>query len=192
MDNKGEIVIYQTKDGKTNLDVKIEKDTVWLTQKQIAALFKKGVPGVNEHIKNIYKEGELDESSTIRNFRIVQREGGRDTEREVSHYSLDVVISVGYRVHSKEGTQFRIWATNVLKDYLVKGFAVNLKRLTELEKRFESHKESFEHFRYHINKFFINTAHRDVLNAVIDDMDRLKGDFKTFLENYDKLKDKLK
>jgi death-on-curing family protein len=97
----------------------------------MAGLFQKGVPAINEHIKNIYKERELDESSTIRKFRIVQFEGKRKVEREIDFYNLDVIISVGYRVKSKRGTQFRIWATKILREHIVKGFTLNEKRLTE-------------------------------------------------------------
>jgi hypothetical protein len=105
--NKGEIVIYQAKKGP-QLEVRLEKDTVWLTQKQMAILFDKGVPTINEHIKNVYKEHELEPDSTIRKFRIVQKEGNRTIERDIDFYNLDIIISVGYRVKSLNGTQFRI------------------------------------------------------------------------------------
>lgn len=129
---KGEIVIYKSKEGP-KLEVRLEKDTVWLTQKQMALLFDKGLPTINEHIKNIYKEGELKESSTIRKFRIVQREGSRLVERELDFYNLDVIISVGYRVKSQRGTQFRIWATKTLKEHLVKGYTINKERLLQTQ-----------------------------------------------------------
>ena len=125
------IVIYQTKDGQTDIDVRLENETVWLSQKQMAELFDKDVRTINEHITNVYTEGELEKVSTIRKFRIVQTEGKRQVERNIDCYNLDVIISVGYRVKSVRGTQFRIWATQKLKDYLVKGFAVNEKRLRE-------------------------------------------------------------
>ena len=125
------IVIYQTKDGQTDIDVRLENETVWLSQKQMAELFDKDVRTINEHITNVYIEGELEKASTIRKFRIVQTEGKRKVERNIDYYNLDVIISVGYRVKSVRGIQFRIWATQKLKDYLVKGFAVNEKRLRE-------------------------------------------------------------
>jgi len=125
---KGEIVIYRTKSGPA-IDVHLEKETVWLTQKQMALLFDKDLRTVNEHIKNIYKEKELDTKPTIRKFRIVQKEGSRTVERDIDFYNLDVIISVGYRVKSLRGTQFRIWATNVLRKHLVDGFTINEKRL---------------------------------------------------------------
>jgi len=125
---KGEIVIYKSKDGP-KLEVRLDKETVWLTQKQMALLFDKEISTINEHIKNIYKEGELDEKSTIRKFRIVQNEGGRRVKRDIEFYNLDVIISVGYRVKSLRGTQFRIWATKTLKQHLVKGYIINEKQL---------------------------------------------------------------
>jgi prophage maintenance system killer protein len=130
MNNRGKIVLY--KSGKDiNLEVKLEEETVWLSQKQMSELFEKNLRTINEHIKNVYIEGELKEKSTIRKFRIVQTEKNREVEREIKFYNLDVIISVGYRVKSKRGTQFRIWANRVLKDYLVKGYVLNQNRLTE-------------------------------------------------------------
>jgi death-on-curing family protein len=129
---KGEIIIYKSKEGP-KLEVRLEEETVWLTQKQMALLFDKDVRTINEHIKNIYKERELDETSTIRKFRIVQKEGKRQVERDVDFYNLDVIISVGYRVKSFRGTQFRIWATKTLKEHLVKGYTINEKRLLQAQ-----------------------------------------------------------
>jgi hypothetical protein len=128
------IILYKAKNGKTSLKVNLKEETVWLSQKQMAELFDKDARTINEHIKNIYKENELKEKSTIRNFRIVQKEGSREVERDVQFYNLDMIISVGYRVNSKRGTQFRIWATNILKQHLIKGYTRNTKRLRELEK----------------------------------------------------------
>src|SRR5690554_583872 len=127
-----EIIIYQTSDNQTQIDVKFENETVWLSQKQMAELFDKNVMTVNEHIKNIYNEGELDEKATIRKSLIVQQEGNRKVSREVLLYNLDVIISVGYRVKSHRGTQFRIWATQRLKEYLIKGFTIDSNRLKNL------------------------------------------------------------
>jgi len=132
-----EIIIYQASNDQTQVEVKFEFETVWLTQKQMAQLFAKSLKTINEHIKNTYKEHELEKTSTIRNFRIVQKEGKRTIEREVEHYNLDVIISVGYRVKSKQGTQFRQWATQRLKDYLVKGYALNATRLQQVEGRYQ-------------------------------------------------------
>ena len=127
--NTGEFILYASEDGDLKIDVRLLDETVWLSQKQLSELFQKDVRTINEHIKNIYEERELDEILTIRNFRIVQQEGTRLVERDVNHYNLDVIISVGYRVKSQRGTQFRIWATKVLREYIVKGFSMDDERL---------------------------------------------------------------
>jgi len=135
--NKGEIIIYKTK-GKISLYVKLEKETIWLNQKQISELFSKNIRTINEHIKNIFKSDELEKKQTIRKFRIVQKEGKKLVERKIDFYNLDMIIAVGYRVNSKRATQFRIWATKVLKDHIIKGFTINQKRLKETSlKEFE-------------------------------------------------------
>lgn len=126
--NSGEIVIYQNQDGNIKIDVRLEEDTVWLNQAQIALLFGKGRTTITEHISNIFKEGELDEKMVSREFRHTTQHGaikGKTQEKSTKHYNLDVIISVGYRVKSQQGTQFRIWATQRLKEYIVKGFALN-------------------------------------------------------------------
>ncbi len=128
---ESKIEIYQTNNGQTQIEVKFETDTIWLTQLQMASLFEKDVRTINEHIKNIYKTGELHADATIRNFRIVRQEGKREIQRNLDHYNLDMIISVGYRVNSVRGTQFRQWATQRLKDYLVQGYALNEKRLAQ-------------------------------------------------------------
>lgn len=125
--SKGEIILYQTADGRTSIDVKLENDTVWLTQAQMAVLFDKDKRTISEHITNIFKEGELTREVVIRKFRTTTPHGaiqGKTQTHEVVFYNLDVIISVGYRVKSQRGTQFRIWANSVLKDYLIKGYAV--------------------------------------------------------------------
>lgn len=122
---ENEIIIYQTQDGQTKIDVRIENETVWLTQNQMAELFQTTKQNISLHIKNIFEEGELTEDSTVKDYLTVQNEGSRKVSRNVTHYNLDVIISVGYRVKSLRGTQFRIWATQVLKEYMKKGFALN-------------------------------------------------------------------
>ncbi len=124
-------LLYTTKDGKVKIEVRLENETVWLTQKLMAELFQVTVPTVSEHIKTIYKDGELMPEATIRKFRIVQPEGGREVSREVDFYNLDMIISVGYRVNSLRGTQFRIWATQRLREYIVKGFTMDDERLKQ-------------------------------------------------------------
>lgn len=122
---ENEIIIYQTQDGQTKIDVRLENETVWLTQNQMAELFQTTKQNVSLHIKNIFEEGELSENSTVKDYLTVQQEGNRKVSRNISYYNLDVIISVGYRVKSLRGTQFRIWATQVLKEYMKKGFALN-------------------------------------------------------------------
>ena len=126
---QGDIVIYQTEDGNTKIDVRFVDETVWLTQAQLVELFQSSRANISEHIKNIYEEQELDRVSTIRNFRIVQKEGERFISREVTHFNLDMIISLGYRIRSKIATQFRRWATDRLKEYIIKGFALDDERL---------------------------------------------------------------
>lgn len=131
-ENYGEILLYQSEDGLTRLDVQLVDETVWLTQGQMAELFQKDVRTISEHISNTYKEGELLPEATIRKFRIVQKEGGREVARTPQFYNLDVIISVGYRVRSHRGTQFRQWATQRLREYIVKGFALDDERLKRI------------------------------------------------------------
>jgi prophage maintenance system killer protein len=140
--DKGEIIIYQTGDGKSALEVNLREDTVWLTQKQMGVLFDKDTDTIGLHIRNIFKEGELEPRATTEESSVVQDEGGRQVRRKVKFFNLDVIISVGYRVKSLRGTQFRIWANNVLKDYLVRGYALNEKRLQEQLQRFDSLRQS--------------------------------------------------
>lgn len=128
MKDDKQIEIYQTADGQTQIEVRLEDDTVWLTQKQMAELFDKDVRTINEHIQNIFVDNELAADRTIRKFRIVRQEGRRQVQREIEHYNLDMAISVGYRVNSKKGTQFRIWATQRLREYLIQGYTLNRDR----------------------------------------------------------------
>lgn len=123
--NKGEIIIYQSSDGQTELDVRLEGDSVWLSQAQMAQLLQVRPQNITMHIRNVYKEGELERTLTCKDFLQVQDEGGRLISRKIKFYNLDVIISVGYRVKSMRGTQFRIWANRVLKEYLIQGYAIN-------------------------------------------------------------------
>ena len=134
---QNEIVIYQSDDGRINLDVKLENETIWLTQKQMAELFGVKTPAINKHLNNIYDEGELDKNSTISILEIVQKEGNRNVSRNTAFYNLDAIISVGYRVNSSRATQFRIWATSTLKQYLVQGYAINEKVLKEKQEHID-------------------------------------------------------
>lgn len=132
MDNNGEIIIYQTDDGLTHIDVKMEDETVWLTQQQMAELYQTSRTNVVEHITHIYEEGELDENSTCRKFRQVRQEGNRQVNREMVCYNLDMIISLGYRIKSSIATNFRRWATERLKEYMIKGFTMDDERLKQL------------------------------------------------------------
>jgi len=125
----GEILLYQTDDGRTRVECRFVDESLWLSQALIAELFQVSVPTVNGHLANIYEEGELDPGATIRSFRIVRREGSREVARSIEHYNLDAILAVGYRVRSDRGTQFRQWATQRLREYLVKGFTMDDERL---------------------------------------------------------------
>ena len=123
--DKGQFLLYQTPDGDSQIEVKLQNDTVWLSLDRMAELFQRNKSTISRHIKNVLEDGELQEEATIANFATVQNEGARKVERVIAYYNLDMIISVGYRVHSYRGVQFRIWATKVLKEYIVKGFAMN-------------------------------------------------------------------
>ena len=124
-ENNTELIIYLTEDGKTKIDVHMENETVWLSLDQMAELFQRDKSTISRHIKNVFAEGELQEDATVANFATVQMEGDREITRNITHFNLDVIISVGYRVKSLRGTQFRIWANTILKEYMIKGFAMN-------------------------------------------------------------------
>ena len=123
--NNGNIILYQTEDGKSRIEVTLCNDTVWLTADQMAELFQRNKSTISRHIKNVFEDGELNPDSTVAFFATIQNEGNRSVERNLAYYNLDMIISVGYRVKSHRGVQFRIWATNILREYLVKGFAMN-------------------------------------------------------------------
>ncbi len=147
-----EIVIYKTADKQTQIDVTFENDNVWLNQNQIADLFAGSRSNITEHILNVYKSKELNKSSTCRKFRQVQKEGKRMVERQIEQYNLDLILSVGYRINSKRGTQFRIWATQRLKDYLIKGYAINEQKLKVSEEKFKDLKKSIQLLETVVNK----------------------------------------
>ena len=126
------IIIYQSEDGNTRIEVKLENETVWLTQQQLCDLYQTSRTNIVEHIQHIYEDGELEESATCRKFRQVRQEGSRMVERELPYYNLDMIISLGYRVRSRVATHFRKWATERLKEYIIKGFAMDDERLKQL------------------------------------------------------------
>jgi hypothetical protein len=127
--NSSQVIIYKTESGETKIDVRLENETVWLTQKSMAELFDTSVPNINMHLKNCYKEMEISKKATIKDFLIVHKEGNREVSRKVDFYNLDAIISVGYRIKSKTATHFRQWATQRLKEYIVKGFILDDERL---------------------------------------------------------------
>jgi len=137
-----QIIIYQTPDGTTSIDVKLDQDTIWLTQSQIVELFQSSKANISEHIKHIFDSNELEQEATVRKIRTVRKEGARAISREIDHYNLDIIISIGYRINSIRGTQFRIWANKILKDYLIKGYSLNEKRLQEQHEQFEVLKQT--------------------------------------------------
>jgi hypothetical protein len=137
-----QIIIYQSADGITTVDVKVEKETLWLTLNQIADLFERDKSVISRHFRNIYEEGELDRGATVAKNATVQIEGERKVDRDIEFYNLDAIISVGYRVNSKRGTQFRIWANKILKEYLTKGYAINERKLKEQSEQYNSLKQT--------------------------------------------------
>lgn len=170
--NKGEVIIYQSSDGAVSLDVKLEHDTIWLTQKSMAELFDVKTSAINKHINNIFKDEELKKEATVSILEIVQKEGNRMVSRETIFYNLDMIIAVGYRVNSKKATQFRIWATNVLRDYLTKGYVIN-------EKQIKSQKNKIE--ALHTTISLLSRS----LNNRIENMDEAQNAVK-LLENFAK------
>ena len=126
---QGQFILFQNEEGNSSVECLFESDSLWLNQNQLADLYQKNVRTINEHLVNIYNEGELEQKTTLRNFRIVRQEGRREVERDVAHYNLEAILAVGYRVRSKQGTQFRQWATKTLNTYLTKGFVMDDERL---------------------------------------------------------------
>jgi hypothetical protein len=180
-----EIIIYQNPGGNIKIDVRLEEETVWLTQAQLCDLFQKSKATVSEHIKNVFEDGELEYGSTVRKFRTVQIEGKREVEREIDYYNLDVIISVGYRVKSPQGTQFRIWATQRLKEYIIKGFRLNddrfksgnsMRYFTELQDRIREIRISERFFYQKIKDIYI-------ISIDYDSKDEKTLDFFTVVQN---------
>ena len=155
MENQGEIILYQP-DNEVKLEVRLEEDTVWLTQAQIVELFQSSKANISEHIKNIYEQEELDESSTVRDFRTVRQEGKRQVVRTLTYYNLDAIISIGFRVNSKRGILFRQWANKVLKEYLLKGHAINY-RLEQIDTKLQKHERQIEYLTDKVD-FFVRTS----------------------------------
>jgi prophage maintenance system killer protein len=178
---KGEIVIYKASDGSAQLDVKLEEETVWLNLNQISLLLQKDKSVISRHINNIFNEGELDRNPTVAKFATVQIEGNREIQREIEYYNLDVIISVGYRVKSKRGTQFRIWANSVLREYLVKGYALNEKRLKEQTEKIKEIEKTLEIFSNVVDHYQLNRDEFSGILKVVADYTRALD----LLDDYD-------
>ena len=177
---KNQIVIYKSKTNQIELEVNFSKETVWLTQAQIANLFDVNIPAISKHIKNIYSEGELLKKRTVSKMEIVQMEGQRQIKRKVDFYNLDMIISIGYRVNSMKATQFRIWATKTLKQYLVKGYVLNKKRLTEQQKYLKNLSDNVELIRSKIKSPMLAGQEEELLGIVKKYIDSIK-----LLKRYD-------
>jgi hypothetical protein len=153
---KDEIILYRPDELAEHIEVRLEDETVWLSQQQMATLFNQTKQNISLHINNCFKEGELNKKATVKEFLTVQKEGNRTVKRKIEYFNLDVNISVGYRVKSKQGTQFRIWATRVLKDYLLKGYAINT-RMNRIEDNLHSISEKVNQIELQINTHLIPT-----------------------------------
>lgn len=164
---QSQIAIYKTKSGENQFSVQIDKDTVWLTQKQISDIFDTNVSAINKHIKNILKEGELEHKATISILEIVQKEGNRDVKRKVEIYNLDMIISVGYRVNSNRATQFRIWATKTLREHIVQGYTINEQRLLEYQKNLKELEKTIKLIQNSVDsKQLSSTESKGFLNII--------------------------
>ncbi len=177
MKQNSEIILYQSSDNTTEVEVKFDGNTVWLNRQQLALLFDRDVKTIGKHINNVFNEGELEENRTVAKFATVQKEGNRAIERSIEYYNLDVIISVGYRVNSKRGTQFRQWATQRLKDYLVQGYAINQKRIEQNKAQFLQTLEDLKLLTY--NNAQVET--KDILSLVQSFSDTFFA-----LDSYDK------
>lgn len=164
-----EIVIYQSEDGRTKLEVSLKGETLWLTQAQIADLFNVKVPAISKHVSNIIKAGELDSSTTISKMEKVQLEGGRRVRRKQSSYNLDMIISIGYRVNSEKATRFRQWATRILREHLVTGYTINQQRLAEQSEKLAEMKRAIDLLSRTLEQQqLVNAAGQDVLQVITD------------------------
>ncbi len=166
--NQSEIVLYTTPDGTVRIDTIFQDETIWLTQKKMAELFDVNVPAISKHLSNIFKEGELLKEATISKMETVQKEGNRSVTRSKEFYNLDAIIAVGYRVNSKRATQFRIWANNILKEYIIKGFAMDDGRLKQVDKwdYFDEWLERIRDIRTSEKRFYQKI--RDIYTTAID------------------------
>jgi len=181
MTTSDDVIIYQSPDGAASLEVRLDHETVWLTQKQMADLFGKNSDTIGLHIRNAYKEGELAEEGTTEESSVVQNEGLRQIHRKIRFYNLDVIISVGYRVKSQQGTRFRQWASKILKDHIVKGYTVNEQRFREQAEKLTDMRRTVELLaRTLANQELVSETGKDVLRVITDYAYAL-----TLLDRYD-------
>ena len=206
INNRGEIVIYKDAKEGARVEVRLEKETVWLPLNQIADLFDTDKSGISRHIKNIYKNGELNSKATVAKIATVQKEGKREIKRSIEFYNLDIILSVGYRVNSKRATQFRIWANKILKQYLIKGFVVNEKRLLESREKFADLQNVIVFLKDKSEKELLKGQTGEILNllssysktlSVLEQYDKdsiknVKGAKSTFVLGYEKCLDIIK
>ena len=186
-DDKKELIIYETPNGKLDIQLDLENETIWLTQRLIAQLFECSTDNVGVHLKNIYESGELEENRTTEFFSVVQKEGNRNVNREIKHYNLDAIISVGYRVNSTKATKFRQWATQTLKEYIIKGFVLNTERLKNHGgwDYFDELLEKIREIRASEKRFYQKV--RDLFALSVDYKDDLKASNDFFAEVQNKL-----
>ena len=179
--DKNEIIVYQPEGGEFHIEVRVENETVWLTQAQMAELFSATKQNISLHIANIYKEGELQHDPTVKEYLTVQKEGKRTISRKVSYYNLDVIISVGYRIKSIQGTRFRQWALNVLKEYMISGYVINPRMLTlkNQQKQIENVDTRLNAVERRID-FFVNTVH----SAQNQKIEQLSNEVQKVMENF--------
>ena len=179
--NKGEIIIYQTSKKEVELRVRLERESLWLNLNQVASLFDTDKSGISRHIMNIYQSKELNKKATVAKIATVQKEGGRSVKRNVEFYNLDMIISVGYRVNSKRATQFRVWATKVLKNYLIQGYAINQNRLLEARNKFNELQTAVAFLQRQASKKQLKGREKEIINLLADYSKTL-----SILEKYDK------
>ncbi|RAI11087.1 MAG: hydroxyacid dehydrogenase [Candidatus Melainabacteria bacterium] len=186
-DDKEELIIYETPNGKLDIQLDLENETIWLTQRLIAQLFECSTDNVGVHLKNIYESGELEENRTTEFFSVVQKEGNRNVNREIKHYNLDAIISVGYRVNSTKATKFRQWATQTLKEYIIKGFVLNTERLKNPGgwDYFDELLEKIREIRASEKRFYQKV--RDLFALSVDYKDDIKASNDFFAEVQNKL-----
>ena len=178
---KGEIVIYQVSKNETKIEVKLEQETAWLSLNQIASLFETDKSGISRHIRNIFKSNELNKNSTVAKIATVQTEGKRKITRHIEYCNLDLILSVGYRVNSKRATQFRIWATRILKEHLVKGYTINEKRLLEAKEKFDELQNTITFLQEKSKKELLSGQAQGILSLL-----SIYAKTLTLLEEYDK------